>query len=114
MHVMDEPRLLQRFGNEADGWTLDTEHHGEKLMTQMEILFVHPVVGHQQPASAALVHLMERVAGGRLHHLRDDHMGVPSNEVAECSGFSNSVAEILHPHRLRTGVGHLYQRFASR
>jgi hypothetical protein len=41
-----------------------TEHHGQELMAQREVLLMHPVVGHQQPASATLLYLMHDVARG--------------------------------------------------
>src|SRR5437773_10308671 len=83
MHVADESGVLQRGGDDADGRTLHAEHDCQKLMTQMEVLFVHAVVRRQQPTSAPLWHLMQRLARGRLHDLRDDNLRVASNEFAE-------------------------------
>jgi hypothetical protein len=42
------------------GWTLHAEHDRQELMAQVEVLFVHPIVRHQEPASRALRHLMQR------------------------------------------------------
>ena len=61
MRIVDESCVLQRTGDDADGRTLHTEHDRQELVAQMEIPLVHPVVRRQEPAGAALLHVMERV-----------------------------------------------------
>jgi hypothetical protein len=48
MRVADESSLLQRGGNGTDGRTLDTEHDGQELMAQREVVPMHPVMRHQK------------------------------------------------------------------
>ena len=90
MRVTDEPGLLQRRGDHAHGWPLHTEHHSQELVTEIEVLLLHPVVGHQQPSRAALLHLMQRIASRRLHHLCDEDLGVASHQSVERSLFFHS------------------------
>ena len=56
--VADEPGLLQRARHHADRRALHTEHHRQELMTETEILLMHSVVSHEQPAGTPLRHLM--------------------------------------------------------
>src|SRR3954469_13517145 len=62
MRVADQPGLLEGAGHAADGRPLHPEHHRQKLMAQMEITFVHPVMGRQQPPSTPLLDVMTRIA----------------------------------------------------
>jgi hypothetical protein len=62
------PRVLQRGGDRADGWALDAKHHGHELMAQLEVLLVHAIVGHQEPARTALLDRVQNVACRCLHH----------------------------------------------
>ena len=73
--VADQSSLLQHAGNHTDSRTLHTEHDRQKLMAQLEVLLVHPVVRHQQPAGTPLLHRVHRVARDGLHPLRDDDLG---------------------------------------
>ena len=36
---------------------MDAEHDGQKLMAEMKVLLVHPVVRHEQPTGAPLLHV---------------------------------------------------------
>jgi len=47
MHVADQAGVLERGGHCADGRTLHTKHHCQKLVTQTKIPLVHPVMRHQ-------------------------------------------------------------------
>jgi hypothetical protein len=109
--VADESCVLQRGSGDADGLPLHAEHHRQKLMAQLEILFVHPVMGHQQPPSASLLHVMERIARGGLHHLREEDLGVASHEIAECAAFPGLTPKIFDVHLDGTCVRHLNECF---
>jgi hypothetical protein len=45
------------------------QHLGQELLGERERGLVDPIVGHQQPAGAALLHRVGAVAGGVLRHL---------------------------------------------
>jgi hypothetical protein len=93
----DESGMLQRASDDTDGLALHAEHHRQKLMAQLTILVVHPVVRHQQPTSASLLHVMKLIARRGLHHLREEGLRVASNDVAECAAFSGPRVENLRP-----------------
>src|SRR6185312_9485196 len=49
-----------------DAGALHPQHHGKEFLGQQELVGLHPVVGYQHPAAAALLQGVEVVAGGRL------------------------------------------------
>src|SRR5438045_9188660 len=83
MGVANQSSFLQSGGDDAHGRALDTEHDRQKLVAQMEVLFMHSVVGHEQPTSAPLLHWMERVARGSLNNIGELHLCVSPNHVVQ-------------------------------
>lgn len=53
--VADQPRLLERAGDQGHRRPLRAEHDGEEFMTQSEAVAVDAILRGQQPASASLL-----------------------------------------------------------
>ena len=55
---------------------------------------------------------MERIAPGRLHHLRDDNLGIPPEEVVECTAPRGLLSKDADAKPTDLAVRHLQQRLA--
>src|SRR5205814_1060349 len=82
------------------------------FVTQMEILFVHPVVGHQQPTGASALNLMQGVARRCPRHLRHEDLGVAPDEVVQNTAPCDFMAKCLNRQHRHLAIGHLQHRVA--
>ena len=67
---------------------------------------------HQQPARAALGHLMPRVARGGLHQLREDHLRIAPDQRVQGTTYRDFASKIFDAHPLGIPISHLHQRVA--
>ena len=67
VYVTNEPGFLERAGNDRHRRPAGAKHHRKKFMAQLELVTVDAIMRHQQPATAALLHRMQRDTPGRLH-----------------------------------------------
>jgi len=103
--VPDKSGLLQPSRDCRHRWPLPAQHDREELVAQIEILFMHSDVRHQEPAGAPLLDVMQRIAGGRLHHLCDDALRIAPEQIAERAGRRNRDAEVFDASHGGVGVG---------
>lgn len=74
--VVNEVLLLQLPRSHGDATPTHAEHIGEKLMGEVEMIGLRPIVGHQQPARQPWLDLMKVDAGGPLRQLRHQYVEV--------------------------------------
>jgi hypothetical protein len=67
--ILDEAFALQSRGREADAGAVRAQHFREKIVSDGQIFFLDAVLGHQEPAREATLHVMETIAGSGLGHL---------------------------------------------
>ena len=82
-------------------------------MTEVEIVVTHAVVRHQQPSAAPLMHGMQRHAGGRLHHQREEGLRIALDAVEEWPSPFELARKMLDGHDFDVRIGHLHHRFAA-
>lgn len=109
----DQAGLLQTSANDRHGGALDAQHLGQGLLGQGNATFARAVVSGQEPAGAAFIDGMERIAGRGLHQLREQGVGKARDEIPDgrpvvldavqpVSGDCEGAALDLH-HRLTEG-----------
>ncbi len=77
--VLDQARILQNAGRQADAGTPGAQHLREKVVGEWQELRVEAVLTHKEPARQTLIDSMQPVAGGQLGHLHAMH----ETEVAQ-------------------------------
>lgn len=74
--VTDELAVLKRAGRSIDTGATHTEHRGDELLSDIELIGVGSVAGHQEPARQAGFHAMEMGADDGLTELVEPEMEV--------------------------------------
>src|SRR5258706_4442924 len=67
----------------GDGWPLNTEHYGEKILGHRQYVLVTTVANHEQPASQPLLKAMHTVAPRRHQDLLDKGVNIIGHEILE-------------------------------
>src|SRR5213595_3558603 len=111
VRVLDEPRTLQGSSDDGDRLAADSEHDREKLMTDMEIFPVHPVMGFQEPSTATLLERVSCHASCCLHRLNQHDLRVTGHQIVKCAVAFYFLAESFNAHHLGVCVWHLHDRF---
>src|SRR4051812_12884129 len=127
--VLDDLAFLQDAGGETDAGPVGAKHGGQKIVGNRENLGFNAVLGHQQPASEALLDAMETIARGSLRDLQSEDNCVALQHALELrSGRKHfaqdadrnpeSIAGNLHNFQKRTADqsghrGNTYESFAS-
>src|SRR6185312_12781892 len=104
--IADQACSLQGSRRRRDAGALHTQHHRKELLGQQELVGLHPVMGHQHPAAAALLQGVEVVAGGGLRDLIEQRMGVSQHDGAHRGAARQLGAEPCGRHA-QARAGHL-------
>lgn len=63
--VLNHPRFLKRWGHYADAGAIRAQHGGQKLLRQVKIAALRPVMDDEHPTRKPLVNMVQLVAGNR-------------------------------------------------
>lgn len=97
-YVPDKSGLLQYPRGDIHCCPPDAEHMGKKFLRQREGIFVRPIMSHQQPPGATLLHAVEAFTRGRMKYLpyqsiqvlmnQSFHLGPPLDYLSEHVGLN--------------------------
>ena len=74
--IGDRSPLLDILGGIRDGGAPHSEHLGEQLLFEVELIAFCPVRGVKQPAAEALFDQVKRIAGGRDPSLVEQYVSI--------------------------------------
>lgn len=96
--VTDVAGVLQLAGDVGDGGAAHGEHLRKELVGQEEVVTADAVVGHQQPARAALLSRMSTVARHLLERLREQCAYVAIHSLVEARERRRQLTESTGSH----------------
>src|SRR3954447_7659459 len=108
---MNESRALKSAERDAHGWSVDTEHDGEKLVAERELLGPDTILRFQQPPRASVFDVVQRIAGRGPHALEQKRLGVAGEQLADGSIPFNFGAKRINRQREQTATCDLNHRF---
>ena len=76
-------RTFQLSGNICDGWSLDAQHFGEKVLSDRQYVPVAAVTHHEEPTGQPLREAVGAVARYRHHDLLEKGLDVAVHEASE-------------------------------
>jgi hypothetical protein len=80
--IPNQAVLLKRPEHVGDTGTAHTEHLRQEFMSDRKLVGCHSVMGHQQPATTALLHGVQAVAGYSLRNLKKEDAVVKEQQAA--------------------------------
>jgi hypothetical protein len=70
-------------GSIRDGWPLNAQHFGEKVLSDQQHVLVTAVTHHEQPTRQPLLEAVRTVARHRHHYLLLEGLNVSGHEISE-------------------------------
>ena len=75
--ITDETSLLQSAGRKRHAGTTDTQHFGEELLGERNVIVAEQIIASKQPAREPCLQCVGGIAGCRLLCLRQNKLPVP-------------------------------------
>ena len=61
--AFNQTSTFQLLGGVRDGWSMDTQHFGQQVMSDRQCVVISAVAHHQQPTRKSLLEAVRTVAG---------------------------------------------------
>src|SRR6202047_635630 len=81
--AFNQTSTFQLLGGVRDGWSLNTQHFGEQVLSDRQRIAISAVTHHQQPTRQSLLEAVRTVAGYGHHDLFEKSLYVSEHETSE-------------------------------
>ena len=81
--AFNQTSTFQLLGGVRDGWSVDTQHFGEQVLSDRQRVAISAVTHHQQPTRQSLLEAVRTVAGYGHHDLFEKSLNVSEHETSE-------------------------------
>jgi hypothetical protein len=105
--IIDESVPLERVGRVRHARSPHSEHHGQKLLGELELTRFHAILRHQQPATTPLFHEMKYVTCRRLRYLFEECVSIMEHQFLQIIVTLHFRPEEVRSHS-KAGAGHLH------
>ena len=95
------PSRFQGLHRDGHARAAHPEHHGQELVHERQIVPVHPVVAHQQPAGEALLDGVAAVRQSRVGHLYVERLRIAKQMLVQRRAGANGRAQIINRRAAR-------------
>ena len=95
---LDDPSRFQGLHRDGHARAAHPQHHGQELVHERQIIPVHPVVAHQQPAGEALLDGVAAVRQSRVGHLHVERLRIAKKMLVQRPAVANGWAQVISRH----------------